>query len=130
MGPLHLSHTTRFRSRLVLGGVRVQCAWCLVWCVLSSHETILYPTNDINTPVVLIPVYINSVRPDSSSYHIRVHITTVMKLLVDKASVPAGGPLIFLPVVDERFRTCWWVFHTSIILLTVTADVSLQVCHS
>ena len=49
-----------------------------------------------------------------------------MKLLVDKAFVPAGGSFIFLPLVDKASVTAGGPLIFRLTLLNVTADVSLQ----
>ena len=64
---------------------------------------------------------------------VEMHITTVMELQVDKASVPAGGPFIvllpaggpfiFLPLVDKASVTAGGPFIFRSTLLNVTADV-------
>ena len=73
------------------------------------------------------------------SQSILIHRTAVMKLLVDKTSVPAGGPFvvllpaggpfIFLPLVDNASVTAGGPFKFCSTLLDVKVDVSLQLCH-
>ena len=75
-------------------------------------------------------------RPCTCSH---ILILTITELLVDNASVPAGGPFIvllpvgglfiFSPLVDDVSVTTDGPFIFCSTLLEVTADVSLQVCH-
>ena len=61
----------------------------------------------------------------SSSEH--VYTTTDILMLVDKASVPAGGPFIILPLVDKAFVPSGGLFIFCLILtiqsVILTADV-------
>ena len=54
---------------------------------------------------------------------------TITELLVDNASVPAGGPFIFFPLVDSASVPAGEPFIFCSAFLDVTADVSLQVWH-
>ena len=72
-------------------------------------------------------------------YTITILILTNTELLVDNASLPAGGPFIVLPaggpfilwpLVDNACVTAGALFIFCSTLLDVTADVLLQVCHS
>ena len=84
-------------------------------------------------------VYCNVLAGATDDYLMHVHVTTVIEILVDNASVPAGGPFIglmpagglfiFLPLVDNASVTAGGPFKFCSTLLDVKVDVSLQLCH-
>ena len=61
---------------------------------------------------------------------INTKILSITELLVDNASVPAGGPFIFVQLVDNASVAAGGPFIFCSTLLDVTADVRFRFCHS
>ena len=71
---------------------------------------------------------------------VRIHRTTVMELLVDNASVPAGGPFIVLlpaggpfvclPLVDNASVTACgaFIFCSGMVYVTAVGDIFCWCC--
>ena len=136
-----------YRHELCLRHESAACKnWRMLWYFSWSQS-----------PVLLYSRYIVSIRtyPVRSTYRRSKHsimgrpctcshilILTITELLVDNASVPAGGPFIvllpaggpfiFSALVDDASVTAGgpFIFCSTLTLWDVTADVSLQVCHS